>query len=144
MKTRTNQPVVAKGTPTGEIDKVLGISSSGEIVKGEVSGGTKLYQHEIKLENGKYLIVISPSNEVCNGMIKVKTLLYHCVEARFSTGVGANDSNVYTPVVVKMSGSITKNYDIYYISSWSGAVPTYSQLTYTTTTTGITDNVTEL
>lgn len=49
MKTRTNQPVVAEGTPDGTLNKVLGVDASGNIVKGEVSGGTQIYKHEITL-----------------------------------------------------------------------------------------------
>lgn len=58
MKTRTNQPVVADGTPDGSLAKVLGVDASGNIVKGEVSGGTQLYKHSIESE-GDNIIVIS-------------------------------------------------------------------------------------
>lgn len=32
----------------GSIDKALGLDSNGDLVKGEISGGTKLYKHTIK------------------------------------------------------------------------------------------------
>lgn len=58
-KTRTNQPItelsgvdeevtsVVESASAGTIDKVLGLNTSGKLVKGEVSAGTKLYQHYI-------------------------------------------------------------------------------------------------
>lgn len=50
MKTRTNQPVFADGTPDGTLSKVLGVDANGNIVKGEVSGGA-LYMHHIKVND---------------------------------------------------------------------------------------------
>lgn len=42
----------------GTIDKVLGLNSSGKLVKGSVSGGTKLYRHEIVIGTlGKIWII---------------------------------------------------------------------------------------
>lgn len=58
MKTRTNQPVVADETPNGTLAKVLGVDASGNIVKGDVSGGTQLYKHSIE-SDGDNIIVIS-------------------------------------------------------------------------------------
>jgi len=37
-----------EGASAGTIDKVLGLSAQGKLVKGSVSGGTQLYKHTIK------------------------------------------------------------------------------------------------
>lgn len=46
--------------PSGTINKVLGLNSSGKLVKGEVSGGTQLYKHSFNIycsyqQNSVYL-----------------------------------------------------------------------------------------
>lgn len=51
----------------GTIAKVLGIDADGEIVKGVVSGGVKLYQHDIKLtdtsSNEYHIILVATSSD---------------------------------------------------------------------------------
>ena len=39
-----------KEAPSGTINKALGLNSSGELVKGTISGGTQLYRHDITFE----------------------------------------------------------------------------------------------
>ena len=52
-----------EGAPSGTLDTVLGLDSNGKLAKGSVSGGTQLYLHDIKSEQGDYhIIAISKSN----------------------------------------------------------------------------------
>ena len=82
----------------GTIDKVLGLDANGKLVKGDVSGGTKLYRHVISFDysddDDSYTFLIhNTSNEPLNTLEKV------CRALRY------NDSDTMLHYVVLARGS---------------------------------------
>lgn len=84
---------------SGTIDKVLGLNSSGKLVKGSISGGTKLYKHEIYADFSDYggvldvckvhLILISPEPEFTasnfgNKIAEQKSLVLYGTQSDYS------------------------------------------------------------
>ena len=55
--------VNVEAAPTGEIQDVLGLDAENKLVKGAVSGGTKLFKWLIQAQNGSRLDIISTSPE---------------------------------------------------------------------------------
>ena len=76
---------------SGTIQDVLGLNSSGKLVKGSVSGGTQLYKHKISIRNTttsseQGIIIVSSKNTEINSM-------YRFYQAFFSGKIseGPND-----------------------------------------------------
>lgn len=125
-KTRTNQPVtgvvedVVSSAETGTINKVLGIDTNGKLVKGDVSGGTKLYNHNIQV-GGEIIEIISTMetpytynqlNDVLMGNDGVLTILDYSNNVTLiqslslSGGIlrGAYVNQAYEPIVYNNTG----------------------------------------
>ena len=125
---------------SGSIQDVLGLNSSGELVKGVVSGGTQLYRHEINLGGyGNTLYLVSNSNEsIINGSKLNSALYYGVISSKLSLSskqgvvlyATTDSSNLYL-FAVTSSGSP------------SSATPALEKLSYALSST-FTDSVTQL
>lgn len=58
-----------EGTQEGTIASVLGLDSDGKLVKGNVSGGTKLYKHTITINTDNKLIIHSTRQQEYTSLV---------------------------------------------------------------------------
>ena len=88
--------------PSGTIVNALGLDSNGDLVKGTISGGTKLYQHVITgLKDGSKNVKIQlVSNDGTNysGLVYVnysftiQNLINNCISGSFGSGMSPSPS----------------------------------------------------
>lgn len=57
--------------PSGTIQDALGLNSSGELVKGSVSGGTQLYRHNIHFSTNDNIYIYSTDNTQISSVVGV-------------------------------------------------------------------------
>lgn len=72
--------------PSGTIASVLGLDSNGDLVKGTISGGTKLYKHWLAHTNGYKLNVISTIEDTNFGTNNANDIVNSIINANFITG----------------------------------------------------------
>ena len=79
---------------SGTIQDALGLDSSGNLVKGSVSGGSKLYKHYISITNnnvGQYIILISDDNTPIATIIDIyRHYRDHGIMLKYSTTSGSS------------------------------------------------------
>lgn len=138
----------------GTIDKVLGFDNSNNLIKGAVSGGTKLYKHEITVKDGNSLnkttYITSIIGTPCNDLQSMYDLYRASL---LSVKIGTDleylgVSGFYNPVNTAYSsfnvGTLSKQGNNYYFYQFSinnsGAI-TVSNLQITSF---VSDTVTEL
>ena len=71
--------------PSGSIQDCLGLDSNGDLVKGVISGGTKLYKHVISFTTpaNKYLYVYSTSSTQPTAEVDLANLIGSSLSSRF-------------------------------------------------------------
>ena len=97
--------VNVEGASSGTIQDVLGLNSSGKLVKGSISGGTKLYLHKLDLGDNSWVFLISNNNGKLTQLVNLTmsniTGLGHLVSAYYVSGSESADSHPITFIGVK-------------------------------------------
>ena len=114
-----------EGAPSGTLATVLGLDSNGKLAKGSVSGGTKLYKHDIHIEihdqdygdNNIHVKFVSPSNDNSITFEGIKTLIHNTMyyfAVYFSDNESADmpnglanyiDTETSTQIILSVAGS---------------------------------------
>ena len=131
----------------GTIDKVLGLNSSGDVVKGTIAGGTKLYKHEITMQNvtasgGMPLVmeVISLDSTEQSFNEKFNYFMLSAIKVRFGSSFPITSPVDKIEFVCVYSDIITKEYGLclYYMGGGASTTKLFNRTTYTTDGTTVT------
>ena len=140
-------PIEITKAPSGTIQDVLGLDSDGKLVKGSISGGTKLYLHNIALTittsdgpAGTTLKLISSSNEPAS-LYEVPVYMGGGYGINIKSPVCFANRNRYIYYLTAYTGN---NYGVHYYSISQGSIADNNVFNGATSARLDSDTITEL